>query len=326
MFPAGQAGGGMTPPGNSLSCPHPSRLPPSGPVPPMRLVLTLAALAAAPRVPAADPIPPGSGQFRAALGSTTLDVFTYKPAGYDPTAGPLVLVFHGVNRNADEYRDFAKPIADRTNGLVVAPRFPRDEFPNARYHRGGVLDGDAANPPEKWTFALVPKLAAVVREREGRPDMPYSLIGHSAGGQFLARLAGFSDSGAVRVVAANPGTDLFPTRDQDFPLGFGKLPADLGNDDKIRAYLARPLTLYLGTADNKPDEYFDKSPDSMRQGGSRYERGTNAFRAGEKLAKEKGWAFGWRLVEAPGVAHEAADMFAHPNCLRALDAKPAGGK
>ena len=285
---------------------------------PTRLAPALLAAVISGTVARAEPIPPGSGQFRADLGGTGLDVFTYKPVGYDPKAGPLVIVFHGVNRNADEYRDFAKPIADRLNGLVVAPKFPRDEFPNARYHRGGVLDGDAANPPEKWTFALVPKLAAVVRGREGRPDMPYSLIGHSAGGQFLARMAGFYDSGAVRVVAANPGTDLFPTRDMDFPLGFGKLPGELGGDEMIRKYLARPLTLYLGTGDNVADEYFDKSPDSMKQGGSRYERGTNVFRAGEKLATERGWAFNWRLVEAEGVKHEAADMFAHPNCLKAL--------
>jgi hypothetical protein len=57
----------------------------------------------------------------------------------------------------------------------------------------------------------------------------------------------------------------------------------------------------------------------MKQGDSRYQRGKTAFRLGQELAKQKGWEFRWALVEAPEVAHDAAKMFSHPNCPKALN-------
>ena len=44
---------------------------------------------------------------------------------------------------------------------------------------------------------------------------------------------------------------------------------------------------------------FDVSPEAKLQGACRYERGHNLFKAGEKLAKEMGWKFNWRIVDAP---------------------------
>jgi hypothetical protein len=39
------------------------------------------------------------------------------------------------------------------------------------------------------------------------------------------------------------------------------------------------------------------------------------------LAAKNGWKFGWTLVEADGVPHDAAKMFANPRCLEALGAR-----
>jgi hypothetical protein len=263
-------------------------------------------------------IPVGSGQIEVRLGDAKLDVFTYKPADYDAKNGPLMIVFHGVLRNADTYRDNGKPLADHCHGLVVAPKFPADTFPTASYQFGNLLANGKANPPERWTWSLVPKLAVEIRRRERRPDMPYDLIGHSGGGQFLVRLAGFATTGARRVVAANPGSELFPDRDRPFPYGFGKLPDELSNDEVLRRYLAQPLVLYLGTGDVIQDEYFDKRAEAMKQGASRLERGRNVYKAAQELATAKGWPLKWELVEASDVPHDAAKMFAHPQCWRAL--------
>jgi len=38
----------------------------------------------------------------------------------------------------------------------------------------------------------------------------------------------------------------------------------------------------------------------------------------EALAKEKGWAFNWKKVEAPNVPHSSEEMFKHDRCLDAL--------
>src|SRR3954454_5618168 len=125
--------------------------------------------------------------------------------------------------------------------------------------------------------------------------MPYYLIGHSAGGQFLVRLAAFVPTEARRIVAANPGSDLFPIRELPYPYGLGGLPDELGGDDLVREYLGRPLTLYLGIQDNVRDEDLDTSNNADRQGQTRLERGRNAYARAADLARRKGWDFRWRV-------------------------------
>ncbi len=224
-----------------------------------------------------------------------------------------------MNRNADDYRDNAIKLADRIGALVAAPLFDSDRFPSRMYQRGGLVTKEGkALPKSQWTWTYVPKLADRIRKLAGRPDMPYYLIGHSGGGQFLERLAGFVATGAQRIVAANPGSYVFPSADMAYPYGFGGLPGELAGDEGLKKYLAQPLTIYLGTADNKSDENLDESEQANAQGKTRFERGQNTFRAAEKLAKAKGWAFNWRLTQADGIGHDAKLMFSNAACDTAL--------
>jgi formylglycine-generating enzyme required for sulfatase activity len=261
-------------------------------------------------------LPDGPAKLEVTVGGRTLIVYSYKPATY--RGGPMLMVFHGLARNAEAYRDYARPLADRRGLLVVAPEFDEGRFPYEKYTRGGILDGDGVAPRGDWIWSAVRKLADEVRRREGRPDLPYYLLGHSAGGQFVARLTGFVETGAVRHVAANPGAHLAPDREDRFPYGFGGLPDGLGDDAAIRSYLARPLTICLGEADDRRDDDLDTSPEADRQGRSRVERGRNVFEGARWLARRKGWAFNWRLVTGPGVGHDARAMLDSPACEEAL--------
>jgi pimeloyl-ACP methyl ester carboxylesterase len=255
------------------------------------------------------PLPAGPGRTELPDAREPITLFTYKPPTY--RGGPLLIVCHGVQRNAEDYRNFAITLAERFGVLVVAPLFDKERFPMARYQRGGLVGADGAvQPPERWTYASIPRMVARVRELEGKPDLPYYLIGHSAGGQFLVRMAAFLPGEAECIIAANTGSHLFPTREADFGYGFGGLPPELSGDDVIRRYLAARLTLYQGTGDVIADPSMDASPPAMRQGPNRLARGRAAFAAAQALAKEKGWVCNWRLVETPGIAHEAAFMFA----------------
>src|SRR5690242_15292736 len=85
-------------------------------------------------------IPAGSAKIEVEAGGKRLDVFTYKPANYKE--GPLLIVFHGTLRNAEEYRDDARDMGDRFGALIAAPRFDRERFPNRKYQRGGLLEAD----------------------------------------------------------------------------------------------------------------------------------------------------------------------------------------
>ena len=255
----------------------------------------------------AKPLPIGTSRFTLPA-ADPIEVFTYKPAGFHD--GPLLVVFHGVDRNAEEYRSQAICMAEKFKAIVVAPRFDSARFKSERYQFGGVLKNGKPQPRDQWTYAMIPKLVAFVRAGEGRKDMPYYLIGHSAGGQFLARMAAFQPGDACRIVASNPSSYLFPTRDLPFGYGFGKLPPELNSDQAMRAYLASPLTLYLGTGDKGTTAHFDDSPTAMKQGGSRVERGRACFEMARQLAARRKRAFNWRKIEKPGVGHSASRMFA----------------
>ena len=265
----------------------------------------------------AAPLSAGSAMVEFPNGAEPITLFTYKPPTYK--GGPLLVVCHGVQRNAKEYRDYAITLAERHGVLVVAPLFDEERFPSSRYQRIGLLDKDGnAQPSETWSCTLIPQIVAYIRESECNPDLPYYLMGHSAGAQFLMRLAAFLPIEAVRIVAANPGSTLFPDRNRQFGYGFGGLPEELSNDEAMRHYLAAPLTLHLGTGDCVADAYFDTSSEGMEQGASRLERGHACFDAARKLAKEHDWVFNWRMVESSGIGHEAAFMFATGKAGEAL--------
>jgi dienelactone hydrolase len=256
-----------------------------------------------------------AGQQSVGVNGTRITVFTYRPPGCsDPS---LLLVFHGARRDAADFRDYARPLADQHCLLVVAPLFDRHAFPSWRYQRGGIVDKKGVvQEPHDRTGQLVPGLVDWARKQEGRP-LAYSLIAHSAGGQFLSRLAAFVPSEARRIVLANAGTYVFPSLTVDAPYGLGKVYSGADGEAQLRRYLEQPLTIYLGEDDDKDDDS-NNTPEARAQGRSRHQRGLNVFDAGQKLAQTRGWTFKWRLVQLPGVGHDAQKMFAARQAFDAL--------
>jgi pimeloyl-ACP methyl ester carboxylesterase len=256
----------------------------------------------------AVPIPYGSSQIEVGTGTNAIIVYTYKPKTYQN--GPILFVFHGMLRNAQGYRDDCIALAERFKLILVAPLFDTNRFPGSAYHLGGLFKHGVLQVQTNWTYNLLPTIIDDVRQREGNPKLPYYFIGHSAGAQFLMRLAAFCPLEARRIVVANPGSDLFPRRDWKFGYGFGGLPEELSNDEALQRYLSAPMTIYLGTADTDPQHpELDRSAAAELEGRFRLERGRACFEYAEKLAKEHGWKFNWRKVEVPGVAHNAKFMF-----------------
>lgn len=272
----------------------------------------------------AETIPAGSSQRSIRIGDETIEIHTYKPPRY--AGGPVLLVLHGLGTNAPGYRDYAIPLADARGFLVVAPLFDRKRFPVWRYQTGGIVHDQRAEgaftvePEAQWTGRLFLAIIDAVRAAEGRADLAYSLIGHSAGGQTLSRFAAFVPHQARYIIIANPSTWLWPSREERFPFGFGGLPPALSDDAALRRYLAQPVTMLLGTADIKRGGDLNVTPGAERQGPNRLERGKNAFRAAQQLARDRGWAFNWRLIEVPDVGHSARRMFGSAEALTALPA------
>ena len=253
---------------------------------------------------------PGSERHSAEVSGVTLEVFTWRPLT-EPRL--LLLVFHGMHSDADVYRDRARPLGERLGAIVVAPRFEPPRFTVPLYQRGGVAPDGVFVPPGSRTVDLIAPLVAWAHQAIGRA-LPHALIGHSAGGQFLSRVAAFADIGATRLVIANPSTWVLPSLDDAVPYGFGGTP---GAETLLRAYLARPITVLLGTDDTGTNN-LSSEPEAVAQGVNRLERGRNTFARAHATAVRLGCRFGWRLAEVPGVGHDSARMFESREAAAAL--------
>lgn len=278
------------------------------------LLLALGALLAPPRgvrgqAPALEPFPEGRSLTEVDLGGTVLQLFAYKASNY--TGEGFILLLHGASRAAEAYRDNAAGMAERFGTLVVVPLFDQERFPNRRYQFGGVFteDGVFVDPAEQ-TFAYIPRLVAHIRSREADPALGYEILGFSAGAQFLSRMAAFYDLDAERLLVMSPGSVLFPTRELEYGLGFGGLPVAYASDERIRRYLALPITVAVGTQDTELAQL--PTGDAYAQGVHRYARSLRWFTDAMELAYRNGWDFNWRLVVFDGPGHSPPQMFNHP--------------
>ncbi len=279
---------------------------------PWWLVLAMAATILATQGPG---LASGTGQQTAELAGVPLQVFTWRPDGC--AISGVLLVFHGLARNAQGYRDDAIPLGRHFCLLVVAPLFDEGRFPAWRYQRGGVVHDGTVQPSDTGTVNLVPLLVAWVRQREGRPDLPYTLIGHSAGAQFLSRVAAYAPVEATHVVIANPSTWVRTRVDVAAPYGFAGFGDTAEAAAALRRYLATNITVLLGQEDVGSRD-LATGREAEEQGSTRFERGENAFREAELVARQHGWTFNWHLAIVPGVGHSARSMFASDQMFAAL--------
>ncbi|MGO8734643.1 MAG: hypothetical protein ACLQVM_17850 [Terriglobia bacterium] len=266
-------------------------------------------------VASAKSIHAGLGHEKVHLGGVRLEIFTYRPTICTPSS--LLLVLHGSHRSAESYRDDARPLADALCAIEVAPLFDERRFPTWRYQKGGIVQAGSLLPPAEWTGNLLLILVKWVRKSEGQPQLPYYLIGHAAGAQFLSRFAAFIPNTAQRIVIANPSTYVLPDLEVKAPFGLKGVYPPEGREAALQNYLAQPVTILLGQEDLGENDQ-DESVLARKQGGNRYERGLNTFHAAQALAQAHAWPCNWRLVEVPGVAHDAGDMFASPQAIAAL--------
>ncbi|MBV0892942.1 lysophospholipase [Paracoccus sp. Z118] len=258
----------------------------------------------------------GEGRAEARIKGDEIEVYTYRPAGCAQPS--ILLVFHGNGRTAESYRDAARPLADRACLVIYAPLFDKERFPNWRYHRGGLVRDGELQPEAIWTADMVDDLIDWAQAEEGRADAPAYLFGHSAGGQFLSRVAAYDPPGeARRIVIANPSTYVWPDTDENAPYGFDRLGGDAAEEAMLRDYLAAPVTVFLGGEDTGDEDLTNNRP-ARRQGENRLDRGHNVFEAARQVAEARGWVFNWRLVTAEGIAHAGGQMMRSPEMLEAM--------
>jgi hypothetical protein len=239
-----------------------------------------------------------------------IPVWTYVPSGAKATNAAIVIVMHGVNRDADRYRDQWTSVADKYGFVVLAPEFSRANFPgSAGYNYGGVFESDLQTRRDFDTsaFAAIDLIFDDTVRRLGSRQTGYTLYGHSAGSQFVHRYLYFvPHSKAKRYILANAGWYTLPTFDEAYPYGLAGSGLPEAN---LLAAMERDVVVLLGDQDtSEQDPNLRRTPEAMRQGPHRYARGHAYFRTIEEIAKATGRRHQWRLQIVTGVGHNNAQM------------------
>lgn len=231
-----------------------------------------------------------------------MNVFLHRPATWQP-GGAVVVVMHGMDRNAAGYRDAWSAHAEAHGFLLICPEFSAAKFPGVRYFNyGNAQAAEAA-----WTFFALDRAVGAVLAGLGAAPTAFALYGHSAGAQFVHRYLLLTGAPhARRVIIANAGWYSWPSFGIGFPHGLGESAA---TEAGLRAALARPVTILLGDQDTDPHHHqLRRDAETDRQGLHRFARGQNFFAAAQAVAAASGTPFGWALDTVPGAAHSNAGM------------------
>jgi len=269
----------------------------------------------------AGQLPAGPGRFDVAWGGIKIPVWYYLPEQARPDT-PVLIVMHGVNRDADRYRNEWQPHAEKYGLLLLVPEFSKQAFPaEENYNQGNMFDAKKRPlPREQWSFSVIEPVFDAAKLATGNRSPRYSLYGHSAGAQFVHRFLYFVPEARVtKAVAANAGWWTLPDLTVDYPYG---LRGSVLDEAGLRKMLGRPLVVLLGTADTDPNHVnLRRTENAMAQGPHRFARGQFFFAAGQASAARLGMNLSWQLATAPDVSHNDKGMAVY--AVRHLFGQPA---
>jgi len=258
----------------------------------------------------AQVLEPGKGKFEFVdqnLKQKT-DVYYYAPKQLTAET-PLIIMLHGLKRNADEYRDKWIKLAIENGYMVLAPKISANTYPGMNgYNLGNVMEAkDLFIPKDKkfWSFALIDQLIVHYRKNIIKADtQKVFVLGHSAGCQFVHRFMMFQPTQkADLVVCSAAGWYTFADRDIQWPYGL-KGTQDLVSDDLLKSGHSAPFILMVGEKDNKMTaRTLRRTPEAMAQGRQRVTRAKSYFDHRQKLAADMGHDFKWSFREVAQAGH-----------------------
>lgn len=254
----------------------------------------------------------GSGVFNyseyAPFANKPIGVYYHIPENTTPNS-PVVFVFHGAGRNAEDYRNAILSKSDEHQFIAIVPEFSITNFSGGdAYNLGNVfIDGDnpstdTLNPEEEWTFSVIEPLFDFIKQELNNTALTYSILGHSAGGQFSHRFAQFKANARVnKLVSSASGWYTVPDLSIDFPYGFKETPLE---DHSFLALFSKKIIIQIGELDNNPNaaglrhnQYADA------QGLHRYNRALHFFNQSKQIVEINMIPINWELQIIPGQDH-----------------------
>lgn len=244
-----------------------------------------------------------------ASGAEMINVETYVPRACAARPCPLVISLHGLNRDAEAARENWVEAAERYGLLIAAPHFDKDRFPTQLFQQGGVLsEPDRA----RWVYSVIERFFDRALKSGRTSGTSYVLFGHSAGAQFVHRMALLlPEARYSTAVSANAGFYTLPVW-REHAGGFGypySLDGTPATEATLKAALAKPLWVMLGERDIDPvHPQLNKSRGAEAQGPNRLARGERFLSVAAGEAKRLGVESRWRDIVVQGVAHQPRQM------------------
>ncbi len=247
---------------------------------------------------------------QAPLNRPPVEVFYHIPDG-DITTMPILMVFHGADRNGGPHRDFWIDMANANDFIVIAPEYSTANYPGLgdNYLMSNIFD-DGDNPsPEtfndenEWTFSTLDPLFDYVKVVASNTRDTYSAWGHSGGAQFLHRFVTYLPNSNLDIaVCSNAGWYTVPETGVSFPYGIdnGQLPT--GN---LTTAFSRKLIVHIGQNDNDPNSagLRHNAVVDAQQGIHRLERAQYYFNTSQATATNMAVTFNWEKHEVTDVGH-----------------------
>jgi len=269
----------------------------------------------------------GSGTFPFVYNSNTnksLDVYCHIPENSDSST-PIVFLFHGNNRNANEYRNSLVAKANLYGFILLVPEFTTTQFPGGDgYNLGNVFtDGDnpsasSLNNDSEWAFSVIEPLFTYAIQNLNNQSSKYHIIGHSAGAQFAHRFLFFKPLARIdKMVASAAGWYTTLDLETNFPYGINASPLE---DINFSLLFSKQLTILVGSNDNDPNSSALRHNSIVDlQGLNRLDRAISFYNNAQSKAADLNVNFEWDFVINPNEDHnyliavsKASDIIFNP--------------
>lgn len=235
-----------------------------------------------------------------------VNIFYHIPVAIDMETAPIVMVFHGMSRNADDYRDYWISSADKYGFMIFCPEFTKELYPSGQYNYGNMITSGNLNPKEVWSFSIVNPIFDRIKLATANESESFYMFGHSAGSQFVHRCLTFlPEVKAKKAVTANAGWYTMPDFDVVYPYG---LEGSFLHSDSLPQLFEREIIVLLGTADTLRTSSLRQTALADDQGLNRFERGHYYFNWSSSYASENELVFNWSIMDVPDVGHTGSAM------------------
>ncbi len=236
-----------------------------------------------------------------------IPVWVVLPTGYSASS-KFIMTMCGINRDASGIASYWVSFANTNNYVIAAPEFNSTNWSSDAYILGNMFTGSdgsgTLNPKARWSFNIVEQMHKELYVNCSLSDSTYELWGHSAGAQFVHRLAFFlPDNLITRYIAGNAGWYTCPDLTVAFPWGASNTQLNLAQADLV-AYTNRKLVIMRGTADTVRDAALNVDPRSDAQGLNRYTRAGYFYNNGKTVNA----SLAWKMVDVVGVGHDDQKM------------------